>query len=398
MRYELKIAYNFLAKSKGQTLFLLTAIATGIAVQLYISALIVSLQDNIIETTLGSIPHITIEDGNSRDSLKKELNSIYINGNYSLERDRISNYENIIKTLEKNKDIKYIVPTIEGNALYERQGKNLSLLIRGMDLNRGDNIFKIKDKIYLGEKNIDSNKILIGKRISEDFFLSPMDIMYITASNENKESFRVNGIFDLENQSGNNGIIYMDFQKTQNFFKKNGYINRIHLQLNDIFLADKVSENISKIYPNLKITSWMKDGEQLLGALRGQSASSLVIQVVIILSTTLSITSLLYVTVIQKTKEIGILKAMGAKDISIGIIFMIQGVLFGVIGAILGIIFGYILIWVFKIFAKPDFEIVVNLNTLLRTFLFALCSGLIGAYIPSRKSTKLDPIEVIKGD
>ena len=397
MRYEIKIAYNFLSKSKGQTLFLLTAIATGVAVQVFISSLVVSLQNNIIDTVLGNIPHIVVEDGNTRDSLIQE-NNIYNYGNFTSERDKISNYESLINSLKGNREIKNIVPTLEGNALYERQGKSTALQIRGVDLDSGDSMFKVKEKVYLGDKTVDSDKILVGKRISEDFNLSPKDIMNITLPAGDKEKFRINGIFDLENQQFNNGLIYMDILKAQRIFDKKGYVNKINIQLKNIFLGEKIALDIEKAFPDLKATSWMKDGKQLLNALRAQTISTTVIQGVVLLSTTLSIASVLYITVVQKTKEIGILKAIGANDFSIGFIFLFQGAIVGFLGALLGCLIGLFLIKIFEWGAKPSFVIDLRGLLILRILIFSTVSGVIAAYIPGKKSMKLDPVEVIKGE
>lgn len=397
MRYEIKIAYNFLSKSKGQTLFLLTAIATGVAVQVFISSLVVSLQNNIIDTVLGNIPHIVVEDGNTRDSLIQK-NNIYNYGNFTSERDKISNYESLINSLKDNREIKNIVPTLEGNALYERQGKSTALQIRGVDLDSGDSMFKVKEKVYLGDKTVDSDKILVGKRISEDFNLSPKDIMNITLPAGDKEKFRINGIFDLENQQFNNGLIYMDILKAQRIFDKKGYVNKINIQLKNIFLGEKIALDIEKAFPDLKATSWMKDGKQLLNALRAQTISTTVIQGVVLLSTTLSIASVLYITVVQKTKEIGILKAIGANDFSIGFIFLFQGAIVGFLGALLGCLIGLFLIKIFEWGAKPSFVIDLRGLLILRILIFSTVSGVIAAYIPGKKSMKLDPVEVIKGE
>ncbi|MGL6066084.1 MAG: ABC transporter permease [Cetobacterium sp.] len=397
MRYEIKVAYNFLTKSKWQTLFLLAAIGTGVAVQLFISSLIVSLQDNLIDTILGKIAHVTIEDGDVRKDIKKN-GEIYTYGNFSNERNKISNYENLILELKKDNNVKNVVPTLEENALYEKGGKSISLKIRGVDLESGNIIFKVKEAVYSGNNKVESNKILIGKRMAEDFFLSPNDILNITLSNGNKEKFIVNGIFDLEDAQSNNGLIYMDMLKAQRIFDKRGYINIINIQLKDIFLGNYFSDKFENRYPYLKATSWMKDGKQLLNALRSQTMSSLVIQIVILLSTTLSIASILYITVVQKTKEIGILKAIGASDFSIGFIVLLQGATVGFLGALFGCVLGIILIQIFQIGAKPSFIIVVKLPLILRILISSTLSGVIAAYIPGRKSMKLNPVEVIKGE
>ncbi|MGL4868500.1 MAG: ABC transporter permease, partial [Cetobacterium sp.] len=129
-----------------------------------------------------------------------------------------------------------------------------------------------------------------------------------------------------------------------------------------------------------------------------QTMSTLVIQVVILLSTTLSIASILYITVVQKTKEIGILKAIGSSDSSVAYIFLIQGAFVGFLGAILGCLFGTFLIFIFQTGAKPSFKIDVKMILVLRILFSSTVSGILAAYIPARKSMRLNPMEVIKGE
>lgn len=396
LRYEIKIALEFLRYSKGQTIFIVSAIALGVAVQIFISSLVSSLQVSLIYRILGTTPHITINSGDTRDELRAKQNIVGNYGNISLDRDRIPNYEKIMEVLSENDEIKLIVPTVEGSAIYKTTGKNANLNVVGMDLKNGDPLYNIKDRIIEGNSNIYSNNVLIGVKFSRDFRVDLGDQITLTLPNSQKEVVRVVGIFDLENQGVNKSMVVMDIDRAKIIFGKVGYVTDINIQTKDVFKADSVSSNIKDIYPELEVTSWTQDGAALLKALRSQTDSSIVIQSVVMLATAMSISSVLIVTVLQKIKEIGILKAMGAKDKSTGMIFLIQGGLIGFFGSVLGIIFGKLVISSYTYFAKPTFVILVSNEKIVIILIISTIVGILSGIIPALRCMKLSPIEVIK--
>lgn len=133
----------------------------------------------------------------------------------------------------------------------------------------------------------------------------------------------------------------------------------------------------------------------------GQSASSYMIQVFVLLAVLLGISSVLAISVVQKSKQIGILKAMGIKDKTASLIFLFQGLILGIIGSILGTILGISLTYIFSIFVKnpdgtPLVPFYLDYKFITISVLIAIISATISALIPARKSSKLNPIEVIK--
>lgn len=372
MRYEVKIALQFLRYSKGQTIFIISAIALGVAVQIFISCLVSSLQSSLIDRVLGTTPHITINSGDIRDELRINKQLVGNNGNTSFDRDRIANYEKIMEILYDNNEIKTIVPTVEGSTIYKTTGKSANLHIMGIDLKIGDSLYRIKDRIIEGNSNIYSNNVLIGVKFAKDFRI------------------------DLENQETNKNLLIMDIDRAKIIFKKVGYVTDLNIQTKDIFKADGVAKNIKDIYPELEVISWAENGAALLKALESQTDSSIVIQSVIMLATAMSISSVLIVTVLQKTKEIGILKAMGAKDKSAGIIFLIQGGLIGFLGSLLGVILGKLIILSYTYFAKLSFIILIKNDKIIIILIISTIVGILSGIIPALRCMKLSPIEVIK--
>ena len=139
----------------------------------------------------------------------------------------------------------------------------------------------------------------------------------------------------------------------------------------------------------------------MLTGLKGQSASSYTIQVFVVLSVIVAIASILAITVMQKTKQIGILKAMGITDKQASRIFIIQGGLLGIIGAIFGAVIGIGLFKTFTVFVKNSdgsslISGSININFVILSLVIAIVACIISSIIPARKSLKLNPVEAIK--
>jgi lipoprotein-releasing system permease protein len=150
-----------------------------------------------------------------------------------------------------------------------------------------------------------------------------------------------------------------------------------------------------------EVSNWKDQNADLLSGLNGQSVSSIMIQVFVTLSVVLGIASVLAITVLQKSKQLGILKAMGIKDKEASMIFLSEGFILGVFGAIGGVSLGLGLSLAFTKFAvNPDGTPVVDLY--IDPWFIALSAGIailaasLASLIPARKSSKISVIEVIK--
>ena len=191
----------------------------------------------------------------------------------------------------------------------------------------------------------------------------------------------------------------MDLGRAQKLFDKIGYINKIDIQVNDIFTADITGEKIKNQYKDLKVLNWMMDGQDLLDSLKGQDNTNIIIKLVIILSTMMSTMSILLITVLRKSKEIGILKSMGAQNVEIASIFIVQGFIYGLMGSFVGVIVAFFIVDLQKIaLGKELFKVLIEPGNIVETVIITTISGMISAIVPAIKSSKLSPIEVIHGD
>jgi len=181
------------------------------------------------------------------------------------------------------------------------------------------------------------------------------------------------------------------------------YVSAIEITVEKLFEADKISTSLREKIQRQDIIfeDWKSSNEELLSGLNGQSISSIIIQVFVIISVCLGIASVLIITVLQKSKEVGILKAMGLKDSQASLVFLSEGFLLGMMGAIAGIVLGIILLFFFTTFAvnsdgSPVVPIIFDYTFIIISGIIAVAASTISAILPAKKSSKLSPVEVIR--
>ncbi|WP_455718001.1 ABC transporter permease [Anaerosporobacter sp.] len=383
MRLAFKIATRFLKSSKGQTALIVLGIAVGVSVQIFIGSLIQGLQKSLINKTVGNSPQITISSTKA-DKL--------INGSDEI-IDKIESTDNRIKNLSVTTDIP---------ALVKEDNQNYSVLIRGMNKDDSDKIYNIKKRIYEGREPKYDLEVMIGKELKQELGAKIGDEIQIITNNGEVNTVTITGFYNLNVASLNKSWLITTLENAQNMFSLGGDVTNIEMQVTEVFKADEIAANIeSKLNNNYKVDNWKAQNEELLSGLKGQSVSSIMIQVFVLIAVALAIASVLAITVIQKSKQIGILKAMGIKDKTASYIFLFQGLLLGIMGAILGVILGLLLEIAFTKFAinpdgTPIVDLYINYGFIVLSAFIALASATIAALIPARRSSKLNPMEVIR--
>ena len=402
MKFEIKMAWRFLKSGKSQTFLILLGIIIGVAVQTFLGSLIGGLQQDLVNQTVGNSPHITIlgEDQNPRPVIVSDHDITRII-TYSGTEEGIKRWRPKVEKLDENQDLTAVSPVIEGSGFAIRGANNQSVILRGVELDRADKIYNIKDRIVEGQKDISGNSILIGVELANELELEPGDSLQIRSAGEVTDRFIINGIFDLESGELNKSWIFMSQQRAGTFLGIENEISSIELQVKEVFEADKISSTLNNEIDGIKAENWQTNNQQLLTALQSQSSSSIVIQVFVIIAVTLGIASVLAVSVVQKSRQIGILKAMGATNRSVALVFLLQGAILGVIGSILGSLSGIGLSQLFVNLIRtadgdPLFPVQIEPLFILLSIFIATMAGMIAALIPARNSAKLSPIEVIR--
>jgi lipoprotein-releasing system permease protein len=381
-----KIALRFLIHGRTQTLLIVIGIAVAISVQLFVGLLIEGLQRTIVERTIGNSPQITL------------VSSTDIN--------TIRDWRRTVATIEQLNVANAISVSASANAFAQKGNKELPILIRGFVFDRADQIYRINDAIYEGRPYQSSREIIIGKELKTELELNLGEKLSVVAPNGSTYTFIITGFYDLGVASINKGWVFTNLQTSQQIFEFEGRISSIEVTVKDFFQADSIANAIRESLfkadiKGIKVENWKEQNKELLSGLEGQRNSSVIIQVVILISVVVAISSVLVISVLQKSRQIGILKAMGIKDKAASLIFIYQGFLLGVAGSTLGILLGLGLLYSFYYFntsaeGKPLVELYIGYDFIVFSWLIALLASTIAGIIPARKSLKLNPIDVIR--
>lgn len=387
MKLAFRIALRFLTSSKGQTVLIALGIAIGISVQIFIGSLIEGLQISLLDSTIGNSSHITVSA--------------------SEKNEPIDDYADISNAIETNyEEVDQTSPNITKGAFLKIDDKTNQIVMRGFELDRADQIYDFTSAL-IGDSKLPSdatNEIIIGVNIAEDYGIQIGDSVEIITPEGSIHEAVVVGSFDLKVLSLNQTWIIgtLDFAKTV-FGYEDNQVTGIEMQIDEPFDADIVSAKMTDEIPadGIVYENWKVQNEQLLSGLSGQSTSSLMIQVFVVISVVLGIASVLAITVLQKSRQIGILKAMGINDSTSSMVFLFQGFILGILGGLLGILFGLGLLWSFSKFAlnadgTPVVPIFINYNFIALSGMIAVVASTLASIIPALKSRKLSPIEVIK--
>jgi lipoprotein-releasing system permease protein len=401
MWFEFKVAWRFLKSNKTQTILILLGIVIGVSVQVFLGSLISGLQQDLINQTVGGSPHITIlpEDQRPRPLVVNEDKFSRI-VTFAGAQTGINRWREIEDYLSSVDEITAVSPTIDGSGFAIRGQKNLPIVLRGVEIDKADGIYNIEESIESGQTDIGGNNILIGTELANELELITGDTLKINTSGGVTDRFIISGIFDLGSKELNSSWIFLSMRRAATLLDFNDKISNIEVQIQDVFTANGISDQIMARYPDINAESWQRNNQSLLTALQSQSSSSLLIQVFVIIAVTLGIASVLAVSVVQKSRQIGILKAMGTKRKRVGLIFLIQGAILGLSGSLLGALTGIGISQAFVTFTRnatgdPLFPITVDPVFIIISIVIATSAGMIAAAIPARNSAKLNPIEVI---
>lgn len=386
MRIAFKIAARFLKSGRGQTILIILGIAIGVSVQMFIGLLIQGLQKSLVNTTIGSASQITIT---------------------SLADDKlIQDWQNKEQQVgNADSRLIHISPAADGSAFVKFDGKNEPVLVRGLETDKAEGIYKLGERLTEGTLPQNNDEVTVGKELAEKLGLQTGDTVEIQNIKGETTKLTVSGFYDLKVGAINKSWLIVNLAASQDFFGYGDSITSIEMQLpeSEVFNAEEIAALVAGSLSDdtLQVDNWQAQNQSLVSGLNGQSTSSLMIQVFVVVSVVLGISSVLSITVLQKSKQIGILKAMGLKDGQTRTVFLFQGLILGVFGALIGIALGSGLLYAFTTFAvnadgTPVVPIYINYGFIALSALIAVAASLIASVIPASKSSKLSPIEVIR--
>ncbi len=404
MPFEWFVAIRYMRDARGQTALILAAVAVGVAVIVFLSALIGGLQASLIDKTLGSQPHVTLRVPREvpRPLVEPtEQRAIARQTEESPQRLRsIDQWPQIAATLERVPGVTAVSPAITGAGFAVRSDAKSPIVVRGVDAERFLAIIDVRERLIAGRFDLDGEAAVIGSKLASDLGVGLGDKIRITSTEGVDDLIAVRGIFTLGNDAIDGTWVIVSLHHAQALYALPGGVTTLELKVADVFDAERIATDARGL-TGLRADSWMSINAELLAGLSAQSSSKDMIQFFVIVAVALGIASVLIVSVVQKSREIGILRAVGTPRRRILLVFLIQGGVLGVVGSIAGSALGAVFAKLFEGLVRdpsgaPRFPIQLGPSLFASSIALATGVGLLSAVIPARRASRLDPATAIR--
>jgi lipoprotein-releasing system permease protein len=402
--FEWTVALRFLREGGMQTLLIIAGATAGISVIVFITSFLSDLQDDLIRRTLGVQPHIIIRAAEeiSRPLAPADSDALALPQIQArTQRPRsVDQWQSLRDQLERTPGIRAVSPVASGPGLVARGDTNKAITVLGIVPDRYAAVTRLDTKIVRGEYRLNPGDVMLGTDLAKDLGAAVGDKVRISTPTSTGDAYRITGIYDLGQRSLNRAYVFVTLPAAQALLALPGGVSNLELSVDNLFGAETLARTLQAGMPH-EVESWMRANSQLRTALNNQTVMTALIRFFLALVVAIGVASVLVVSVVQKTKEIGILRAMGASSGRILRVFLLQGALIGAAGALCGSIAGYGLTALMSRFVRADdgallFAAHLTPALYAYTLVVAVVLGLAAAVMPARRAARLDPAQAIR--
>src|SRR5690606_936273 len=352
------VALRYLRDGRLQTLLILTGIGVGVGVIVFLSALITGLQDSLIERTLGSQALVVVRPP---DEMPRSVSLAPPGVLEVVEVERppqrvrsIDQWQATAALLRRTDGVLAVAPTVTGPGIAVRGLGSVSVSIQGIERESYGGIVDIEERLVQGSLDLEGFRAVVGVGLADELGIEVGGRIRLQVAGERGGVYTVSGISEYGSSELNERLVFVSLRSAQSLFDVPGGVSALEIRNRDVFAADTLAARIAD-RTGLDAESWIERNEDLLVGLRSQSLSSVMIQVFVVVAVALGIASVLTVSVVQRSRDVGILRATGATAGTVSRIFLLQGAILGLLGSLGGIALGSVLAWLFQGVARnPD--------------------------------------------
>ena len=406
--FEWIVAIRFLREGRLQTLFIITGVAIGVGVIVFMSALLSGLQANFVRRVLSSQSHIQLVQPqqvtrplrSGADAPQGQVEGAIVQPPLQQTKS-IDQWQAIVAQVRSMPDVNVVSPVATGPVLVVRGNATRAVTVSGIEPETYFRIVDFSDKLLRGSLRMSGSDILIGNELSSDLGVDVGDKLHITAANGATSVLTISGVFDLGNKGANQRTTLTVLHTAQSLLQMPGGVTTIEVTLQDIYAAEVIAQRIAAL-TGVEADSWIKNSAQFFAAVKAQSTANTAIRFFVGLSVAFGIASVLVVSVVQKSREIGILRAMGISRAQILRLFLLQGGLLGLGGSLAGCAVGALSLVMWQRWARnadgtPLFLLEFDSTMFGIALVLATLTGLLAALAPALRAARLDPVVAIRG-
>jgi lipoprotein-releasing system permease protein len=402
--FEWIAAVRFLREGRLQTTFIVGGISIGVGVIVFMSAMLAGLEANFIKRVLTSQPQIQLL---TRDQVARPLRDAAgevedaVVQRPSQRVISIDQWPKIRGQMQAMPEVTAVSPTITGSVLAVRGDASRAVTLTGIEPDSYFKIVKVPDYVVAGQARLTSDDVVIGTELAKNLGATVGDKLNLQATAGANRVLTITALVDFGNKGVNQRATFVALRTGQSLLGMIGGITTIDLTVKDIYAAEVIAQRI-QAGAAVEADSWIATNAQFFTAVQAQIYTNTLIRIFVGLSVAFGIAAVLIVSVIQRSKEIGILRAMGTSRGRILRVFLVQGGLLGFVGSVFGSAMGaFALVYWHAVARQADgtelFPLILERSLFVYTASVATATGLLAAMAPAVRAAKLDPVVAIRG-
>jgi lipoprotein-releasing system permease protein len=407
-----KIALVHLTSKVKQTLVAVLGVTFGISMYVFMNSFMGGVNDTQTTLAFTSISHIRIYNDGPEDNtnLVKKIYPGNVLANIRNARviqytEGIKNTAEILNLVKKQPEVIGVAPQVNINVFFRNGGNKVNGTLSGVDVANENKLFGISTYMLTG--NWDQLKyrpdgIIVGYDLAKDLSVNINDNINILTPDAVSRNYKIIGIFQTNVKSVDKTKAYLNISSARQLLAKNeDYVTDLQVNISDFEKTAPVVARLAPVIP-YKVESWQMANQQLEAGSRLRDIIAKAVSFTILLVAGFGIYNILNMTINEKIREIAILKAMGFSSGDVTTIFLTQAMVIGVIGGIIGMLLGFVVSDIvahipFKIGGLNYLPMGFHTRDYLLAFAFGLITTFIAGYLPARKASRIDPVDIIRG-
>jgi len=408
-RFESRLALRYLLTGGGQTLLTIGSVAAGVIVIVFLTSLIFGIRGRLTTMLTESIPHVTVKVRDLEPVPLSELHDLESAMSSSRVEKKapqlkfIDNWQHAVDIIRTVPNVRVALPAIQGQGFASKGGNPIGVMITGADPAQQDEVSPVTKDLIAGKYvGLAADEVVIDYELAKDLSVSVGDRIRMTSSTGNTESLSIAGIY-----SGGRGRggAYVTLRTGQSLFGVGNSVNAILVKVNKLFGSDEVADRIQSLLP-YEARSWSREFPSFVSSLAVQAASAYLISGFSLIASSFAIASVLIVSVLRKSKQIGILKSIGATRSQILRVFTLEGLVIALTGSLAGAAIGSLLVFLLSLplqrTARPGhppdqlFPVAILPVYIFGAVIAAILATLVAAWFPAKRAAQMNPVDVMR--
>jgi lipoprotein-releasing system permease protein len=381
--FELFVVMRHITYARWRTVLSIGAIGLAVAISIVFVSIQNGFQEFLFDIVFKNLPHVTVSPWESKDYLHL--------------------YRSIIDSAWAIPGVIGVSPNLAATATiaYKDRAENVAMV--GIEPAEANKISQISRSMVQGDiySILNGRRIVMGRALADKIKVKADDTVQLSFPDATTQSLIVSGIFDSGYKPVDEGITYVSLSTARSFLGEGNVITTIDIKLQDPFGAEAVASVLRSEGYNAK--SWQQLFPEIVRTLAFEKTSNLLTLMLILIIAAFGIASIMNMLVAEKTREIGMLMAMGATPSAVRWLFIFESAVLGLMGSVAGCILGVAVALQLRGIEMQSTVGTISLPVLIKpldlltfTALAVLLSMAAGTY-PAIKASRLDPVVALRG-